>query len=515
MLAKTFHINQLTRRYPVVARVMVLLLITTGSYGQFATEKDKIVASDRRAFSHFGYAVSMSDGYAIVGTFSNAYIFEEQGDGTWKEVIKLRSPEAEPGRFGRSLLIHGRYAFVGAATLDFETHTGSVVIDAGAVFVFYRDESGLWVYSEKLVPSTPTASGFFGHTISASGDIVAIGSEGDSRNAGAVFLFALNANGEWTMTQRVTASDRPGYFGKSVSVGGRNLLVGASASRSDGTVYYFAKGSDNVWREVQKITAPAGSFSGFGRAIHQFNGSAVISNEGEKTAHIFEQDAAGQWQFADVIQTTGSSNDNLFGGSVSSSDNMVAIGAPWEDEAKRGAVYLFKRNDSGKWPLFEKVVASIRSPGDEFGHSISLSNNKLLVGSYLDEKDEAGENWLERSGSAYIFEIRTPRTDVQPPKPRPKPVEKCPPFIRNSVIPNVITPNGDNKNECFRIFNLYDRTTIFICDRYGNEVYRDEDYNNDWCGGTLPPGIYYWTMIQQKGKCSEQLKGWVHILRSH
>jgi gliding motility-associated-like protein len=530
VLTGIFDIHQFKRTCQLLAVLFQVLLITaTTGYGQYAVERDKLVASDRRALSHFGYAASISDRYAIIGTFSSAYIFEEQMGGTWKEVIKLFNPEREQAGFGRSLFIHGRYAFVGASALDHTMPDGSLVTDAGGVFIYYRNESGKWILSEKIIAPDPQPSAFFGYSISASDNVLAIGAYGDSKDAqggdplegaGAVFLFTLNENGKWVQAQKIVPADRTAslFFGKSLAVTDDDLLVGASAQGTDpipfsGCVYYFSKGSGNVWSQAQKIIAPSPEqYKGFGRALQVFQRSAVISNESEKAAHIFQKDSTGVWKFTDALASTGTSVHNLFGGSVSISEKFAVVGAAWQDEQKQGAAYIYMRTDSGNWVILEKVVAPIRSSGDEFGYAVGLSNNKLIVGSFLDEKDESGENLLERAGSAYIFELHIPGAAVIQPPP-PPPVENCLPFTRDFIIPNVITPNGDAKNECFMIRDLYDRTSLFVSDRYGYEVYRNDNYSNNWCGGTLGPGIYYWTIVQYDKHCFERVKGWLHILR--
>ena len=75
----------------------------------------------------------------------------------------------------------------------------------------------------------------------------------------------------------------------------------------------------------------------------------------------------------------------------------------------------------------------------------------------------------------------------EPVNPDPKPV----------VIPNVMTPNGDNKNDLFIIENLMDwqYRELIVLNRWGQMVYYDYDYKNDWSGTyqgkTLSDGVYF------------------------
>lgn len=66
------------------------------------------------------------------------------------------------------------------------------------------------------------------------------------------------------------------------------------------------------------------------------------------------------------------------------------------------------------------------------------------------------------------------------------------------LIPNCITPNGDGANDTWIIGNLslFDNHEIIILNRWGSEVFRSTDYQNDfdgtWNGGKLPAGTYYY-----------------------
>ena len=80
-------------------------------------------------------------------------------------------------------------------------------------------------------------------------------------------------------------------------------------------------------------------------------------------------------------------------------------------------------------------------------------------------------------------------------------------------IPNVFTPNGDGKNDNFVIIGIegYERVAITIVNRWGNEVYRNENYDNTWSGKGLNEGTYYYIITPHKNGKSEVIKGWVLI----
>jgi len=82
-------------------------------------------------------------------------------------------------------------------------------------------------------------------------------------------------------------------------------------------------------------------------------------------------------------------------------------------------------------------------------------------------------------------------------------------------IPNVITPNGDGKNDEFKIIgiNYFDQVNLIIYNRWGNEVYKNENYQNNWNGNGLNEGTYYYLITGKKGDSESNYKGWVLLKR--
>ncbi|GHE39253.1 hypothetical protein GCM10017764_23090 [Sphingobacterium griseoflavum] len=81
-------------------------------------------------------------------------------------------------------------------------------------------------------------------------------------------------------------------------------------------------------------------------------------------------------------------------------------------------------------------------------------------------------------------------------------------------IPNVFTPRTrDGINDTFEIIGhkQFDRIKLLVINRWGNEVYKNEHYDNDWNGSNLPEGTYYYHITTIKGSETNVLKGWVMI----
>jgi gliding motility-associated-like protein len=85
-------------------------------------------------------------------------------------------------------------------------------------------------------------------------------------------------------------------------------------------------------------------------------------------------------------------------------------------------------------------------------------------------------------------------------------------------IPNAFTPNGDGDHDVWVIsnMNLYNSVKVSVYNRWGNKVYENADYQNDWSGTStdgknLPGGVYYYIIDFSNGSKVEE--GSVTIIR--
>jgi gliding motility-associated-like protein len=90
-------------------------------------------------------------------------------------------------------------------------------------------------------------------------------------------------------------------------------------------------------------------------------------------------------------------------------------------------------------------------------------------------------------------------------------------LIKELVIPNTFTPNGDGVNDTWTISGIlsYPGNILSVYNRYGELVYQARGYSNTWMGiykgGSLPVATYYYTL--DLGKHRAILSGWVAIMR--
>jgi hypothetical protein len=82
------------------------------------------------------------------------------------------------------------------------------------------------------------------------------------------------------------------------------------------------------------------------------------------------------------------------------------------------------------------------------------------------------------------------------------------------LVPNVITPDNDPQqaNETFQIQNYSGTIRLVICNRWGKEVYRSDNYQNTWNEEGLANGIYYYH-LSHADNCFVPVRGLVHVLR--
>ncbi|WP_338391431.1 Ig-like domain-containing protein [Fulvitalea axinellae] len=83
-------------------------------------------------------------------------------------------------------------------------------------------------------------------------------------------------------------------------------------------------------------------------------------------------------------------------------------------------------------------------------------------------------------------------------------------------IPNMFTPNGDNKNDQFYIRNMpkenEDGWKIIITNRWGREVYSSDQYREGqlWDGGDVPDGVYFYHI---QADDAGEFRGYIEVFR--
>jgi MYXO-CTERM domain-containing protein len=206
----------------------------------------------------------------------------------------------------------------------------------------------------------------------------------------------------WVET-KLTASDGAAgdRFGYSVAVSGGTVVVGArldddNGSRS-GSAYLF-EDSGSGWVETKLTASDGGASDEFGGSVAVSGDTVVVGarldtdNGGDSGSVYVFQDSGSGWTETKLTASDGAAGDE-FGRSVAVSQNTVLVGAPYDDS---GSAYIFQ--DSGSGWVETKLTASDGTAGDQFGWSVAVSEDTVAVGAPRDNENGG------RSGSAYLFE---------------------------------------------------------------------------------------------------------------
>jgi len=335
----------------------------------------------------------------------SAYIFRREGT-TWTQVAKLTPSDGAPyDYFGYSVSLSGDYALIGAY---WDNDNGS---NSGSAYIF-RHQGTTWTQEARLTASDGDRDDYFGYSVSLSGDCALIGTSGDDDNgtdAGSAYIFRREGTA-WTQEAKLTASDGAveEYFGYSVFLSGDYALIGACVDDdngpSSGSAYIFRR-EGTTWTEEAKVTASDGAAGDvFGVSVSLAGDYSLIGAYGDDhdgtdagSAYIFHREGTTWTEEAKITASDGVAGD-FFGRSASLSSDYALIGAYGDDDngTDAGSAYIFRREGT-TWTQEAKLTSSDGAASDYFGHSVSLSGDYALIGAYYD--DDNGTD----AGSAYVY----------------------------------------------------------------------------------------------------------------
>ncbi len=217
--------------------------------------------------------------------------------------------------------------------------------------------------------------------------------------AGAAYIFVRNG-ATWTQQAYLKASNAGAgdRFGRSVGISGDTVVVGADLE--DGGGIGVTAGAPN--------NATTGDGAGDSGAAYVFvrNGTA--------------------WSQQAYMKASNTGISDFFGRSVAISGDTVVVGAENEDGSgtginptsnegttNSGAAYVFVRNGTA-WSQQAYVKASNTGNSDNFGSSVALSGDTLVVGAVQEDgggigvtagspTDGTTGNGAGDSGAAYVF----------------------------------------------------------------------------------------------------------------
>jgi subtilisin family serine protease len=328
----------------------------------------------------------------------------------------------------------------GTVTFTVAANTGAAragkITVGGQVFNINQASSGGGVIDNtRVFAADGVLSGFFGYSVSISGDTAVVGAPGDdvggNLDQGSAYVFVRTGTG-WLLQQKLTVGDGAAsdQFGWTVSINGGTLLVGApgddvGANVNQGSVYVFTR-SSTAWTLRQKLVQGDGSAEdSFGWSVAVEGDTAVVGayhddDAGQQdtgSAYVFVRSNSFWLPQVKFLLGDRASRSEL-GYSVGLSGQTVIISARFDGIGQTtpdlGAAYVFTRSGT-IWTFQAKLVASDRGAGDHFGYSVSISGDTVVVGSRFSDigaaRDQGAAYVYARSGTLWAFQAKLTASD--------------------------------------------------------------------------------------------------------
>jgi hypothetical protein len=248
----------------------------------------------------------------------------------------------------------------------------------------------------------------FGISAAVSGDTMVIGAalegskatgvngdQGDNSapGSGAAYVFVRTGT-TWTQQAYLKASNTESndFFGRAVAVSGDTVVVG-------------------IWSEDSNATG--------------VNGDPTDNSATNSGAVCVFVRSGTNWTQQAYLKASNAEASDIFGSSVAVSGDTLVVGAVWENSnatgvngdqsdnsaTNSGAAYVFVRNGTN-WTQQAYLKASNTGAYDQFGCSVSVSGDTLVVGAWDESSSATGVNGDQSddsalaSGAAYVF-VRT------------------------------------------------------------------------------------------------------------
>lgn len=310
----------------------------------------------------FGTSVSVSYERIVVGApYRNSneggvYVFARDNTNTWvfdrEIIIRPHDYVDEPsGQFGKIVYLNNITLIVGAPNAY-----GSPGTDINGAVYIYETHIGsrFYNYKTKFTSNPICPSSGFGSSIGLDAEnFLAVGAPNEpvnygspTPNAGAVYLYYKNySTGVWSFATKIihNVPIENNYFGRSVSLKGSRLLIGAPGEPNGGAVYYFS-GNGDSWSL-------------------------------QKTLNVNTVDGV-------IIDPNASTSDE-FGYCVDQqvNDDIIFVGSPGYDN-NTGAIFMFEfPGDDWKGSVTPKLIPSDNVSNGRYGQ-LFIEGDRTLIGVY-------------------------------------------------------------------------------------------------------------------------------------
>lgn len=280
------------------------------------------------------------------------------------ELATTLTPLTGGSQYGKSVAIGNGRIVVGSPGYNYDDFP---VTNSGLIYVYDTNGNQITTITNNKNPAQDTR---FGISVAVGSNIIAVGANREDNSKGAVYIYDLNGN----FIRRLQPSSTVGNFGISVAIGegflGAPILVVGTDLLSTNQIYTYDINSDYAENILTTTDYRVATKVAIG------NGKIVVGNNGSGTTgtvNIFDTLGIGRIPLYGYGSTG-------FGYSVAVGDNIIVIGAPYDDTRSNnnGAVYVYSLSGS----FIRQIFASDTSAFLGFGNSVAVSDNRIVVGTF-------------------------------------------------------------------------------------------------------------------------------------
>ncbi len=263
-----------------------------------------------------------------------------------------------------------------------------------------------------------------GISMSTSNDILVAGARADNTSAsgpnytGSVHVFKKIGT-QWQYKTKLTALSPISGEGMGVSTAIYNYFIIAGASAATiGANNYQGRAMiieydsvNNTHASFSVLTSSDGQTNDrFGSSVAMNSnfvligapGKVVNGNSNVGRCYFFKRNGAS-WTQHSIITPPAATADDYFGQVVAITNTWAVIASPFVNvngNTDAGRLYLYKYNPTtDSWSYTTSVISPSVSPFENFGTSIHMDENRLVVGA-----DQYIGNQYDNNGKVYVYE---------------------------------------------------------------------------------------------------------------
>eukprot|EP01118_Nematostelium_gracile_P017405 TRINITY_DN741_c0_g1_i2.p1 TRINITY_DN741_c0_g1~~TRINITY_DN741_c0_g1_i2.p1 ORF type:complete len:425 (-),score=88.85 TRINITY_DN741_c0_g1_i2:21-1295(-) len=335
-------------------------------------------------YAHYGQAVSISRGFAVVGAYAQgpsesgaAYVFSKDKDWELISVLVSKDNTTTNNNFGWDVTNSDEWIAIGAP-------------GENAVYIFRPDGTD-WTFHQVL--KGPTGS-LFGTSVRLRGITLVVGSPASN----SITIFELR-EGQWNQFQNIDSTTFS--FGSKLSFFSSNMVVGAPSNNS--AIEFNLQDEWNFIGEIKPIGQITTDILNYGDSVFVDSDLAFIAAFREPTAgkdagalYVYRK-TNGKFIQIDRIVPESLRNFAHFGESVTrDSSGNVYVSAHrlnFDEKTESGVVYQF----DSRLKLISEISPKDPTAFKWFGRSLDMESELILIGANQDS------TLGPQVGSAYIF----------------------------------------------------------------------------------------------------------------